>query len=146
MLLPGIKVDSIAVFKSKREMIIYDSGKTLKKYNISLGKNPVGHKEKEGDKKTPEGFYTISGRNPNSKFHYSLRISYPDENDKKRAETMGFFPGGDIMIHGFPNITQFLEEYYVNNDWTDGCIAVTNTDMDELKDAVEDGTKISIYK
>lgn len=140
----GTESDSIVVFKADRKMLLYYKGKILKSYSISLGDSPLGHKEKEGDEKTPEGLYIISGRNPNSKYHLSLRISYPNEHDKLNAEKNGYPPGGDIMIHGLPNSTGFLEDYYVNNDWTDGCIAVTNEEIEEIWGAVKDGTPIFI--
>lgn len=147
LLLPvGTIADSIVVFKSERKMHIYKEKKLLKSYNISLGDNPVGHKEKEGDEKTPEGLYTISGRNPNSKYHLSLRISYPNQRDKMNALSNGFSPGGDIMIHGLPNTTGFLKGYFVQRDWTNGCIAVMNEEIEELWSAVEDGTPIFINK
>lgn len=119
-------------------------GKELKYYNISLGKNPLGHKEKEGDKKTPEGSYMIDYHNPNSKYHLSLRISYPNEKDKSNAEKLGVSAGSDIMIHGLPNNFTMLEDYYVNNDWTDGCIAVDNEDIEEIYRCVDDKTPIVI--
>lgn len=127
-------------------MELYENGKLLKSYHVSLGKNPLGHKEKEGDKKTPEGLYIINGRNPSSKYHLSLRISYPNERDKLNAENQGFSPGGDIMIHGLPNYTKFLEDYYVSTDWTDGCIAVKNKEIEELWSVVKDGTPIFVNK
>lgn len=143
---PGSLSDSIVVFKSERKLLLYYRSKPLKTYSISLGDSPLGHKEKEGDEKTPEGLYSISGRNPNSKYHLSLRISYPSEHDKLNAGKNGYSPGGDIMIHGLPNTTGFLKDYYVNNDWTDGCIAVTNEEIEEIWGAVKDGTPIFINK
>lgn len=143
---PGSVCDSVVVFKSERKLLLYYMSKPLKTYSISLGDSPVGHKEKEGDEKTPEGLYSISGRNPNSKYHLSLRISYPNEQDKLNAEKNSYSPGGDIMIHGLPNTTGFLEDYYINNDWTDGCIAVTNEEIEEIWGAVNDGTPIFINK
>jgi murein L,D-transpeptidase YafK len=142
----GSEADSIVVFKEQRVMQLFNNGSMIKIYNISLGRNPIGHKEKEGDKKTPEGWYYISGRNPNSSYHLSLRISYPNETDKQNAKNAGYSPGGDIMIHGFPNYMSMLEEYYINNDWTDGCIAVTNDEIEEIWKAVKDGTPIYINK
>lgn len=139
------KADSVAVYKEKRKMILYSEGKELKTYSISLGKNPVGHKQKEGDKKTPEGNYMLDSRNPNSKYHLSIHISYPSEQDRLNAEVLGVPPGGDIFIHGLPNKMEFLEDYYVNTDWTDGCIAVTNDEIEEIWNAVDGGTPITIY-
>jgi murein L,D-transpeptidase YafK len=142
----GIKADSIIVFKEKREMILMASGKELKKYSVSLGKNPVGDKQQEGDKKTPEGIYKIEFKNANSKYHLSLRISYPDEKDKADANAMGVSPGSDIMIHGLPNNMNMLEDYYLSSDWTDGCIAVSNEEIEEIWSAVNIGTPIMITR
>ena len=140
----GVKADSIVVYKSKRIMILFDNERVIKDYNVSLGKNPDGRKEKEGDKKTPEGLYKIDYRNPDSKYYLSLHISYPDENDKLKAVALGLNPGSDIMIHGLPNSMGFLKEYFINNDWTDGCIAVTNEEIEEIWRVVNDGIPIMI--
>jgi murein L,D-transpeptidase YafK len=146
MIIPdSVKVDSVAVFKSGRKLTLYSNGKEVKTYSVSLGKNPVGHKEKEGDKKTPEGSYILDRRLENSKYHLAIHISYPNEQDKLNAERLGVSPGGDIMLHGLPNRLEFLEDYYANTDWTDGCIAVSNDEMDEIWKLVEDGTPITIY-
>jgi len=141
----NVKADSAAVFKSNRKMILYSGGKEIKTYSVSLGKNPIGHKEKEGDKKTPEGNYILDRHQENSKYHLAIHISYPNEQNKLNAYKMGVSPGGDIMIHGLPNKLEFLEDYYANTDWTDGCIAVSNDKMDEIWKIVEDGTPITIY-
>ncbi len=142
----GTISDSIVVFKSERKLSLYYRNKLLKSYHVSLGDSPIGHKEKEGDEKTPEGLYSISGRNPGSKYHLSLRISYPNDSDKMNAERTGNLPGGDIMIHGLPNHAGFLEDYYSSNDWTDGCIAVNNEEIEEIWGVVKDGTPILINK
>src|SRR5690349_6514527 len=97
--------DSIVVNKSRRELLLLREGQVIQCYRIALGREPVGPKEREGDGKTPEGTYTISGRNPKSKYHLSLRISYPGPEDSERAQRAGLDPGGDIMIHGLPNGT-----------------------------------------
>jgi len=145
VILPNdFKADSIVVFKNERKMVLHADNKPVKDYRVSLGKNPTGRKEKEGDKKTPEGFYKIDYRNPNSKYHLSLHISYPGENDKLRAAEAGVNPGGDIMIHGLPNNMGFLEVYFIDNDWTDGCIAVTNEEIEEIWRVVDDGVPIMI--
>ncbi len=141
----GVKIDSVVVFKSKHAMTLLSRGKEIKTYSISLGKNPIGHKQKEGDKKTPEGSYVLDRKAENSSYHLAIHISYPNEKDKLNAEKSGFSPGGDIMIHGLPNKLQFLENYYTNTDWTDGCIAVTNDEMDEIWTLVDEGTPIAIY-
>jgi murein L,D-transpeptidase YafK len=141
----GEKADSVIVYKEKRIMVLYSGGKEMKTYAVSLGKNPIGHKQKQGDKKTPEGNYLLDARNPNSSYHLSIHISYPNEQDIQNAENLGVSPGGDIMIHGLPNNMEFLEDYYLNTDWTDGCIAVTNDEIEEIWHAVDDGTPIVIY-
>jgi murein L,D-transpeptidase YafK len=141
----NVKVDSVVVFKSERKMVLYSEGKELKTYSVSLGKNPIGPKQKEGDKKTPEGSYVFDRRLENSKYHLAIHISYPNEQDKQNAEKLGVSPGGDIMLHGLPNKLEFLEDYYANTDWTDGCIAVSNDEMDEIWKIVDDGTLITIY-
>lgn len=138
----------IAVVKSERKLFLLDSGgKSYKEYKIALGGNPVGSKQQEGDNRTPEGLYFIEDRNPDSKYHLSLKISYPNEEDKKRAEMMNVDPGGDIFIHGVPNDKWFLEaySYRFKPSWTQGCIAMTNHDIEELSYAVADGTPIEIF-
>lgn len=138
------KADSIIVFKSERRLVLMENGKTLKEYHISLGDEPVGHKEQEGDEKTPEGLYKIDYRITNTKYHYSLHISYPNADDILHAAGLNVSPGGDITIHGCPENMSYLEDYYINNDWTDGCIALSNNDIKEVAEAVPDGTPIYI--
>ena len=123
------------------------NGQVYRSYKIALGGNPVGHKQFEGDRKTPEGLYYIETRNPNSRFHLSLKISYPNEQDRAYAESLGQSPGGDIFIHGAPNEKNSLEKYFYRfkEEWTEGCIALTNRDMEELWSLVGDGTPIMIY-
>ena len=118
--------------------------KVIKKYKISLGRNPNGHKEKQGDFKTPEGNYIIDYRNPNSKYYLSLHISYPNEKDKRFALAQGVSPGGDIMIHGIRNGLGLIGRLHTLFDWTQGCIAVTNPEIKEIWNAVPKGTKITI--
>ena len=110
-------------------------------FEIALGMMPIGDKKQEGDFKTPEGDYFIDRRNPDSAFHLSLGISYPNENDVKRATKLGKSPGGDIFIHGRGNPTRYLVR-----DWTWGCIAVTNDEIEEIYSMVRDGTPIAIYR
>jgi murein L,D-transpeptidase YafK len=141
----NVKADSVAVFKSERKMVLYSDGKEIKTYSVSLGRNPIGPKEKVGDKKTPEGSYILDSRLENSKYHLAIHISYPNEKDKLNAEKLGVSPGGDIMIHGLPNKLKFPEDSYANTDWTDGCIAVSNDEIEEIWELVEDGTPIAIY-
>lgn len=137
-------VDRIVVLKSKRSMTLYKGQTVVRQYEVSLGPEPVGAKTRQGDHRTPEGTYTISGRNPRSQYYRSLRISYPNRKDRERARRLGVSPGGDIMIHGLPNGKGFLGKAHLQWDWTDGCIAVTNEEMDEIWRMVANGTMIVI--
>jgi tetratricopeptide (TPR) repeat protein len=137
-------VDKVLVEKQKRRLTLISNGETIKTYTISLGANPVGPKEMQGDNKTPEGNYTIESRNRNSKYHLSLRISYPNEEDKKRAQKLGVSPGGDIMIHGAKNDLTRSGGSPNAIDWTEGCIAVTNPEIEEIARLVPDGTPVEI--
>ena len=139
-----VDVDTIVVEKAARKMYLMGGNEVIKEYDVSLGSNPIGHKQKEGDRKTPEGTYKISGRNPNSSFHLSLRISYPNEQDILLAKEKSESAGSDIMIHGLPNKLPFLGGIHLWSDWTQGCIAVTNSEIEEIWELVGDGTKITI--
>ncbi len=139
-----IKIDSLIVNKSKRELIVFSNGIKVKKYRISLGKNSIGHKQFEGDKKTPEGLYFINDKNPNSSYHRNLGISYPNQQDIEFAKRHEKLPGGDIKIHGLRNGIGFIGKFQRYTDWTLGCIAVTNDEIEELYNAVEIGTSILI--
>ncbi len=137
-----VKADRILVDKSDRVMILYKADAEIARYaNIKLGDAPVGHKQFEGDEKTPEGNYTISGRNPGSSYHLSLRVSYPNAADRAFAKSKGKSPGGDIFIHGQPNGSPIDR---LPNDWTDGCIALSNAEMKRVWKQVDDGTPITI--
>ena len=138
------QADWIIVKKSAHTLTLVRRGKAIKTFKVSLGRDPVGPKEKIGDSKTPEGSYIIDWRNPHSKFHLALHISYPGPQDKIRAERGSYAPGGAIMIHGRPNWTGWIRALYENRDWTDGCIAVSNADMDQIWQAVPDDTPITI--
>ena len=140
----NVQIDKLVVLKSKRQLIAYSGGHVVKTYKISLGRQPVGGKEFEGDKKTPEGIYFINDKNPNSGYHKNLGVSYPNENDIENAKRLGKSPGGDIKIHGLRNKTGFIGKFHRWFDWTLGCIAVTNEEMDELYRAVKIGTQIEI--
>ena len=139
-----IKIDKLIVLKSKREMYAFTNGKLIKTYKISLGRNPIGDKKYEGDKKTPEGLYYINDKNSNSGYHKNLGISYPNENDIEEAKQIGKPPGGEIKIHGLRNKTGFIGKFHRWYDWTLGCIAVTNNEIDELYNVVNIGTPIEI--
>ncbi len=135
----GPEVTRIQVFKGKRHMQLLHNNNLLKAYNFQLGFAPTGHKVREGDGRTPEGAYLIDRRNPYSRFHLSLGISYPNANDIAYARANGLDPGGDIFIHGTPSRAVGIP------DWTWGCIAVQNNEMDEIYAMVKNGTKIFIY-
>lgn len=140
--------DSVLVDKSDRKLYLIKNGEPYREYSIALGFHPVGHKKKEGDGKTPEGLYTLDWRNPNSRFYRAIHISYPSVTDLEHANSNGDRPGGMIMIHGYPDASVFnsAKYKYRGKDWTDGCIAVNNDAMDEIWQAVSDGTQIEIRK
>ena len=140
------QADAILVIKSARELHLLRDGEVIATYAISLGAAPEGHKQQQGDERTPEGDYVIDWRNANSIAHLSLHISYPDADDIARARAEGVDPGGDIMIHGLPNGWGFLGRLHLLADWTDGCIAVTNADMQQIWALVPDGTPITIVE
>jgi murein L,D-transpeptidase YafK len=140
----GITADRIVVNKRERELVLLHAGSVIRRYKVGLGQSPAGPKQRQGDSKTPEGLYTISGRNPASKYHLSLRISYPSEADLERARQAGDDPGGDIMIHGLPNGEEKSAMCARTGDWTAGCIAVTNEEIEEIWRLVPDGTPIEI--
>jgi murein L,D-transpeptidase YafK len=140
----SFEVDKVLVLKAKRRMHLLRRGQILRTYHISLGRTPTGKKMRQGDGKTPEGWYTLDSRNPRSKFYRALRVSYPNEADRARARAMGVPPGGAIMIHGEPNHLQNIGFNGKGVDWTEGCIAVTNREIDEIWNAVPDGTPIEI--
>jgi murein L,D-transpeptidase YafK len=123
---------------------LISKGKVLKTYKIALGGNPNGPKERQGDNKTPEGTYVIDSRNKDSRYHLSLHISYPNERDKKRAKELGVSPGGDIMIHGIKNGFSWVGDFHAEADWTKGCIAVTDEEIDEIDKLAPNGTIIEI--
>lgn len=135
----GPEVTRIQVFKGARRMQLLNNSQLLREYQFQLGFAPEGHKEFEGDGRTPEGAYLINRRNPNSRYHLSLGISYPNTNDVAHARTLGLKPGGDIFIHGTP------DPWVGQRDWTWGCIAVSNQEMDEVYAMVSTGTLITLY-
>jgi len=137
-------VDKVLIEKNKRRLTLISNGEEIKTYKIALGGDPVGPKERQGDNKTPEGTYTIVSRNRHSDYHLSLRISYPNERDVKRAKELGVSPGGDIMIHGIKNGFSWLGGFHAEIDWTQGCIAVTNKEMEEIARLVPDQTPVEI--
>jgi murein L,D-transpeptidase YafK len=138
------KVDAVVVLKSERTLNLLAQGKVIRSYKVALGGVPVGAKGQQGDHKTPEGHYVLDRRNPKSKFYRSIHVSYPNERDRHNAEKKDVSPGGDIMIHGLPNGTGAVGAAHRLVDWTDGCIAVTDSEMDEIWTLVADGTPIEI--
>jgi len=138
------KADRVLVLKGARKLLLMAGNRTIKTYTVSLGRTPVGHKQREGDGKTPEGVYTLDYRNPQSQYHRSIHISYPAPADVENARKLGVSPGGEIMIHGLPNGKDWIGKEHAQYDWTEGCIAVTNEEMDEIWAMVDDGTQIEI--
>ncbi len=136
--------DKVLVDKSERKMWLIKNNKKYKEYKIALGDSPKGHKEQQGDEKTPEGNYILNYRNPKSSYHLSLHITYPNAQDKAKAKKRGVDPGGDIFIHGAPNGYSLLSAALQNIDWTDGCIAVTSKEIEEIWKLVKNGTPIEI--
>ena|SRR5437867_1135635 len=141
---PGTRAERIVIEKAARRLTIYREGVALKSYRVALGSEPVGPKRTEGDHRTPEGRYTIDWRNRDSQFHRALHVSYPSQEDSARARARGEAPGGNIMIHGLPEDKEWLGSFHRRIDWTDGCIAVTNPEIEELWAVVPDGTPVEI--
>ena len=136
--------DKVLIEKNARRLTLLSKGEVIKTYKIALGGNPVGPKEKQGDNKTPEGIYIIDSRNSNSGYHLSLHISYPNEKDQMRAKELGVSPGGDIMIHGIKNGLSWVGASHAEVDWTKGCIAVTDEEVEEIDKLVPNGTIVEI--
>jgi murein L,D-transpeptidase YafK len=136
--------DSIVVEKGKHTLTLYAAGMPVRTYQIALGKQPKGDKIRMGDNRTPEGLFRIDYKNPDSKYHMSLHISYPDEAHIERARRMGYKAGGDIMIHGLPKQFESFGAAQAEYDWTEGCIAVTNQEIEEIWRAVPQGSPIEI--
>jgi tetratricopeptide (TPR) repeat protein len=136
--------DKILIEKKERRLTLISRGEVLKTYKIALGGNPNGPKERQGDNKTPEGTYVIDSRNKDSRYHLSLHISYPNEKDKQRAKELGVSPGGDIMIHGIKNGFSWVGDFHTEVDWTKGCIAVTDEEIEEIEKLAPNGTIVEI--
>ncbi len=140
--------DRVAVYKAKRKLYLCKGDRVLKACDIALGRNPIGHKQREGDSRTPEGRYILDWRNPDRKYHLAIHISYPNDADRKRARKRGESPGGDIMLHGYPDGafgSIWSRYWFLGKGWTDGCIAVSNAEMDQIWKSVRNGTPIDIY-
>jgi murein L,D-transpeptidase YafK len=140
-----VQADLIEVFKGERRMELKREGRTIRRYRVALGFSPERHKEREGDGRTPEGYYTVDARNPRSAFHLSLRVSYPDEDDKARAASLGVSPGGDIYIHGQPNGWRKFLVGQPAKDWTTGCVAVSDAEIREVWALVPTGARVVIH-
>jgi murein L,D-transpeptidase YafK len=138
------RADKVEVHKARRLLVLYSRGRPIARYQIALGPAPSGHKLRAGDGRTPEGRYVVDWRNRRSAYHRSLHISYPNAADRARAAAGGVNPGGMIMIHGVPNGLARFATRGLGGDWTDGCIAVTNAEIDAIWSRVADGTPIEI--
>ena len=136
--------DLVVVEKGERKLHLVRDGEAFRTFDIALGIQPVGDKQFEGDFRTPEGRYVLDIRNPNSEFFLSIRVSYPNRQDIREARAKGLDPGGAIMIHGQPNEPTRSETYYRTRDWTNGCIAVSNSDMIDIWLMTADNTPIEI--
>ena len=136
--------DKVVIEKAVRRLHLLKDGKAFRTFKIALGIRPVGDKKREGDFRTPEGSYLLDRRNPNSEFFLSIRVSYPDVVDLREARALGVDPGGSIMIHGQPNEPTRSEAYYRTQDWTNGCIAVSNSDMIDIWLMTSENTPIEI--
>jgi murein L,D-transpeptidase YafK len=137
-------VDAVLVEKAARRLTLMSGGGAVRTYSVALGREPVGPKVQEGDNRTPEGAYVIDRRNPSSAFHRALHVSYPNPSDAQRAAELGVSPGADIMIHGIRNGLGWLGPAHRLLDWTRGCIAVTDSEIEEIARLVPDGTPVEI--
>ncbi len=136
--------ERIVIEKSKRKLTLIRKDKVVRSFDIALGANPEGHKQREGDSRTPEGEYVIDYKNLDSDYYLSVRISYPNESDRQRARLRGDDPGSAIMIHGMPNGVSWPYDGYAGKDWTDGCIAVSNAAMQQIWLATRENTPVEI--
>lgn len=137
-----VHADSVLILKRERKLVLLKSGEPIREYHIALGGNPIGKKTHEGDARTPEGTYIIDYRKSDSSFHKALHISYPNGQDLALAKAGGLDPGGLIMIHGLRNGLGFVGRWHRIVDWTNGCVAVTNPEIEEIWTAVPDGTPV----
>jgi len=135
----------VVVRKAERRLYLYDGPKLIGEYKIALGLSPVGTKERERDFRTPEGRYYLARRNTHSDYFLSIQVSYPNKEDELKAKKNHWAPGGSIMIHGLPNTPKHPASYYASSDWTDGCIALSNSDMVEVWMRTRENIPIDIY-
>jgi murein L,D-transpeptidase YafK len=138
------KVDRVVVLKGEHRLLLLNGDKVVKAYAVAIGGGGLSPKVQRGDRRTPEGLYEIDRRNKESSYHLALHISYPNEFDRERARKLGVNPGGDIMIHGITNGQGWVGAQHRLNDWTDGCIAVTDQEIEEIWSLVSDGTPVEI--
>ncbi len=143
--LMSAKADRVVVLKTERKMVLMQGDLVLRVYRIALGRYPLGHKQREGDARTPEGTYTLDFKLKDSEFYKAIHVSYPNEQDISYAQARGVDPGGKIMIHGLPNKVKATRVGHPMIDWTQGCIAVTNHEMDEIWRMIDPGTPIEIH-
>lgn len=141
---PALHADRVLVLKKERTLHLLSHGNVIKSYKVALGGDPLGPKARQGDHKTPEGTYILDSRNARSQFYRSIHISYPNAQERAAARRAGVSPGGDVFVHGLPNGYRWIGAAHRTKDWTDGCIAVTDEEMDEIWSAVADGTPIEI--
>jgi murein L,D-transpeptidase YafK len=137
-------IDKVVVVKHERTLQLLSNGKVVKAYKVALGSEPVGAKQRQGDHRTPEGMYVLDSRNAHSRFYKAIHISYPSPQDKIRAAATHVSPGGDVYLHGLPNGYGAVGAAHRLRDWTDGCIAVTDSEIDEIWSLVKNGTPIEI--
>jgi len=142
--MPVVQADLVVVEKAARLMTLYKDRKSIRTYKIALGRSPKGAKFRQGDRRTPEGFYTIDGRNPESKYHLSLYVSYPNARDLEIAGLLKVPAGNGIALHGVSEDYEWMGRFHTALNWTDGCIAVTNEEIEEIWQLVPDGTEIQI--
>jgi len=139
-----LKPDHILVIKSTRTLSLLNGTQILKSYKVALGSQPIGAKDRQGDHKTPEGTYFVDSKLDHSQFHRALHLSYPSPADRERAKKLGLSPGSDVEIHGLPEKYAWLGSQHRLTDWTDGCIALTNTEIDEIFPQISVGTPVEI--
>jgi murein L,D-transpeptidase YafK len=140
----SVGADRVVVYKQERKLVLLFQGKELRSYKVALGGEPIGAKTQQGDHRTPEGLYVLDSRNPNSHYYKAFHISYPNSKDIAAARKLGVSPGGDIMLHGLPKEYAWVGKAHTLHDWTDGCVAVTDEEMDEIWKLVRVGTPIEI--